>query len=139
MNTKVRDLVVSKVITTVPHKSIGHVKAIMRTKKIHSIPIVDIDGTPLGIVTAKDLIHNKSENTPISSIMSDNIHTIPLYSDISIAARMMRNKKIHHLLVTDEGKLVGILSSFDLLKLVESHRFVMKNPPTKSKKAQSRM
>lgn len=138
MNIKVKDFVVSKVVTTLPHKSIGHVKDIMRTKKIHSIPIVGPKGEPVGIVTAKDFIADLSDNTPVSKVMSDNIHTIPLYADISIAARMMRNKKIHHLLVTDEKKLVGIISTFDLIQLVEGKRFVMKNPPTKSKKSKKR-
>jgi hypothetical protein len=32
--------------------------------------------------------------------------------------------------VTHEKKVVGILSSFDLLKLVEEHRWVPKNPPS---------
>jgi len=138
MNIKVKDFVVSQVVTTLPHKSIGHVKDIMNTKKIHSIPIVGTEGEPLGIVTAKDFIQDLSDNTPVSKIMSDKIYTIPLYADISIAARMMRNKKIHHLLVTDEHKLVGIISSFDLIQLVEDKRFVMKNPPTPSKKKAKR-
>ena len=60
--------------------------------------------------------------------------TIPQYDDVSIAARIMRNHKIHHLMVTSEQKIVGVLSSFDLLKLVEGHRFVMKNAPTPSRK-----
>jgi signal-transduction protein with cAMP-binding, CBS, and nucleotidyltransferase domain len=92
----------------------------------------------VGIVTAKDLIKDIAEETPLSRVMTQDLHTIPLYADVYIAARMMRNKKIHHLLVTDEQKLVGIISSFDLLKLVEDHRFVMKNPPTPSKKASRR-
>ena len=138
MNVRVKDLAISRVITTVPHKSVKHVKEIMRTKKIHSVPIIGTEGELLGIVTTKDLIENVSEHTPINRIMSSNIHTIPLYSDISIAARMMRNKKIHHLLVTEEKKLVGIISSFDLLRLIDNHRFVMKNPPTKSKNSSKR-
>lgn len=138
MNIKVKDLMITNIVTTVPHKSIQHVKDIMKTKKIHSVPIINTDNEPVGIVTAKDLIKKFKEGTPISQIMSTNIYTIPEYSDVYIAARMMRNKKIHHLLVTDEHKLVGIISSFDLLRLVENHRFVMKNPPTKSKKASKR-
>ncbi|HMO38195.1 MAG TPA: CBS domain-containing protein [Saprospiraceae bacterium] len=139
MNVKVKDLAITQVVTTVPHKSVGHAKDIMQTKKIHSLPVVGPEGEPLGIVTSKDLIQKKlSDETPVSRIMSTNIHTIPLYADVHIAARMMRNKKIHHLLVTDEKKLVGIISSFDLLELVEQHRFVLKNPPTPSKKTTRR-
>ena len=42
----------------------------------------------------------------------------------------MRNHKIHHLAVTSEKKVVGIISSFGLMKLIEGKRFEMKNPPT---------
>ena len=50
----------------------------------------------------------------------------------------MRNHHIHHLVVTHEQKVVGMISAFDLLKLVESHRFVAKNPPTSSKRRGSK-
>jgi signal-transduction protein with cAMP-binding, CBS, and nucleotidyltransferase domain len=44
----------------------------------------------------------------------------------------MRNHNLHHVVVTDEKKIVGLLSSFDFLRLIEEHRFVMKNAPTES-------
>ena len=59
--------------------------------------------------------------------------TIPEYNDASAAARVMRNHKIHHVVVTKEKEIVGIISSFDLLQLVEDHRFVMKGAPTPKK------
>ena len=62
--------------------------------------------------------------------MTEKVYTIPEYEDVSVAARMMRNHKIHHLIVTQEQKVIGIISSYDLLKLIEGHRFVMKNPST---------
>ncbi len=65
--------------------------------------------------------------------MTKNVLTIPKYSSIHIAARIMRNHNIHHLVVTHEKKIVGVLSSFDLLALLEKHRFVSKNAPTASK------
>jgi hypothetical protein len=48
---------------------------------------------------------------------------------------MMRSKSRGcGVVVTHEKKVVGVLSSFDLLKLVEGHRFVAKNPPTESRR-----
>ncbi len=44
----------------------------------------------------------------------------------------MRNHGIHHVVVAEGQAVVGILSSFDLLRLVEDHRFVAKNAPTPS-------
>ena len=46
----------------------------------------------------------------------------------------MRNHNIHRVVVTHEKQVVGMLSAFDLLKLVEDHRYVAKNAPTQSKR-----
>ena len=70
--------------------------------------------------------------------MNANVYTVPQYADASLAARIMRNHGIHHVVVTHEKKVVGIISSFDLLRLVEEHRFVMKNAPDVSKKGGKR-
>lgn len=134
MNIKIKDLMVQSVITTFPHKSVGHAQSIMVRNKIKSIPIVDSEKQVKGIITSSDILKDHSDNTPISRVMTTKVHTVPLYSDVHIAARIMRKHKIHHLVVTDEHKIVGVLSAYDLLKLVEDHRFVLKNPPTPSKK-----
>lgn len=138
MNAKIEDLMVNSVVTTVPHKSVGHVKKIMETNNIQSVPVVGNEDEVLGIVTTQDLLTVNNEGTPIHKLMTKDVLTVPLYSDVHIAARVMRNHKIHHLVVTHEKRIVGILSSFDLLKLVEDHRFVMKNPPTPAKKRSKR-
>jgi signal-transduction protein with cAMP-binding, CBS, and nucleotidyltransferase domain len=138
MNATIEDLMVKSVVTTRPHKSVGHVKDIMKTNNIQSVPVVGEDAEVLGIITATDMLEDTSDNTPVSQVMTKKVFTVPLYSDVHIAARVMRNQKIHHVVVTHEKQLVGILSAFDLLKLVEEHRFVMKNAPTPSKKKRSK-
>ena len=139
MNVKVKDLMVESVVTTMPHKSIGHAQEIMAKNNIKSVPVVDGDKEVKGIITSTDLLEDHNEASPISTVMHTKVYSIPAYSDVTIAARMMRNHNINHLVVTDEHKLVGVLSAHDLLKLVEDHRFVMKNPPTPSKKGNKRV
>ena len=138
MNIRVQDLMVDKVITTQPHKTVGHVKGMMRNSNVRILPVVGSDGEPLGVVSASDLLEDLPESKPVSAIMTEKVYVIPQYEEVSVAARMMRNHRIHHLVVTHEGAVVGILSSFDLMKLVEGKRFVMKNPPTQSKKGKRR-
>ena len=138
MNIKVKDLMVESVVTTMPHKSIGHAQSIMTKNKIKSVPVVNGDQEIKGIITSTDLLDDLSEASPVSTVMSTKVYTIPPYSDVTIAARMMRNHGINHLIVSDEQKIVGVLSAHDLLKLVEGHRFVMKNAPTPSKKMSKR-
>ena len=138
MNIKVKDLMVKSVITTMPHKTVGHAQSIMTTNKIKSIPVVDGDKNIKGIITSSDMLKDISETTPLSHVMTTKVYTVPSYSDVHLAARIMRNHDINHIVVSDEKKIVGVLSAHDLLELIEDHRFVMKNQPTPSKKKSNR-
>lgn len=134
MTIKIDDLMIENVITAQPHQTMGHARSLMADHGIQSLPVVDGDGQPVGILTSSDFLDPPSEASPISQHMAEKVFTIPRYEGTHIAARMMRNHSIHHLVVIDEKKVVGVLSSYDLLRLVEDHRFVMKNPPTEARK-----
>jgi CBS domain-containing protein len=132
MIATVADIMTSRIVTARPHHTIAHVRSMMKKNKIHAVPIEDADGGVAGIVTAKDLADGLKADTPINQIMTERVYTIPQYNGIHQAARLMRNHRINHVVVTHEKKIVGILSSFDLLKLVEDHRFTMKAAAPKS-------
>ena len=134
MNIKIADLMVKNVVTTEPHKSIGHVKDIMTKNRISCVPVVNSQNEPVGIVTTNDFKMNRGDNSPVSQLLSGHVYAVPAYNDISVAAKVMRKHQFHHLIVTHEKEIVGIISSFDLLALLDNHKFVMKNPPTPSKK-----
>jgi len=133
MNVKVNDLMVGEVMKITPSTKLGRVREVMRERQVSCLPVVGPDDEALGVVTSTDLLADPADAAPVSSVMAKKVYTVPAYSDVSRAARVMRNQHIHHVVVTHEKKVVGILSSFDLLELVEEHRFVMKNAPTNSK------
>jgi CBS domain-containing protein len=139
MNVKVEEVMVTQVISTHERKSIGHARDIMQKNNVHSLPIVDAENKVVGIITINDIVEGVSDDTTINHVMSKKVLTIPKYSGIHVAARIMRNHHIHHLVVTHEKELVGVLSSLDLLQFVEEHRFVSKNAPTESKKSGGRI
>ena len=132
---RVEDLMAAQVMTATRHQSVGHVRDLMSKHGIHCLPVIDTDGEPVGIVTSSDLIGGKDDETLVGKVMTTEVTTVSPYAGPHLAARTMRNRKIHHLVVTDEKKVVGILSTFDLLQLVEDKRFVAKNLPTTPKKA----
>lgn len=134
MSVKVEELMTASVVTAQPHQSVEHVRNMLENNSISAVPVVDSDGHPVGIVSSTDLVHELKAGTPISQIMTEKVYTVPQYDDTSIAARVMRNHGIHRVVVTHEQKVVGMLSAFDLLKLVESHRYVARNAPTQSKR-----
>lgn len=138
MSIKVDDLMTERVVTAEPHHAVDHVRRLLERNHVSAVPIVDTEGHPVGIVSARDLRADLSGGTPVKKIMTEKVYTVPRYEDVHIAARVMRNHRIHRVVVTDEQRVVGVLSAFDLLQLVEGHRFVMKNPPTESKRKGTR-
>jgi CBS domain-containing protein len=138
MKVKVKDLMSKSVVTAQPHQTVATIRDKMAKHKLTSIPVVSTDKEPVGVISAADIVDVEKAGMPISSIMTDKVYTVPAYDDISVAARIMHNHKIHHLMVTDEKELIGIISSFDLLKLIEGHRFEIKNPSTPKTKGKGK-
>lgn len=134
MDAKVTDIMRSNVIFGTSKQTVGHIKTLMEKNNLSFIPIIDPDEYVVGVVSIKDIGSANEDTRVAEKVMVKKVFTIPQYDSAQTAARMMRNNKIHHLIVTHEKKLVGIVSSFDLLKLVEGHRFVMKNQGTKKSK-----
>lgn len=129
MKLKIADLMAKNVIVAQPHHTVDHVRNILDRNGIHAVPIAGPEGEPKGIVTSLDLAHpDVKGQSPVSQHMTTPVITVPAYNDPSAAARIMRNHKCHHVVVTHEGRIEGIISSFDLLKLVEQHQFIPKNP-----------
>lgn len=138
MNVKIDDLMVKSVMAAGSRQSVGAVRETMTAHRIQSMPVLDEEGRPLGIVTSTDVLASDKDGTEVRHIMSTEVKTVPQYGDPSLAARIMRNHRIHHLLVTHEQKVVGIVSSFDLLALIEDKRFTAKQAPTPSSKGGAR-
>ena len=132
--TQVSDLMTHEVLTVQRHEPLDKVRHLMATHGVHSVPVVGGDGEAVGIVTSLDLVREHAEGTRVGQVMTDDVLTIPQYSGIHQAARMMRNHRVHHLVVTHEKRVVGLLSSFDLLRLVENKRFTTKAGPAQTRK-----
>ena len=135
MTVKIAELMAKRVITAERHQTVGRLRDIMERNRIHAVPVVGPDGEPVGIVTTADLARRVKDQSPVSRVMSKNVTVVPAYNDASAAARIMRKRKIHHVVVTHEKRVIGIISSFDLLKLVEAHRYVAKNAPKSLRRA----
>lgn len=138
MNVKIADLMAKRVITAQPHHTVEHLRGLMQRNRIHAVPVVGPDKEALGIVTTADLAGDLKNGTHASQIMTKGIRAVPAYNDVSVAAKIMRKNKIHHVVVTHEKRVVGMISSFDLLKLVEGQRFAAKGAPTESKKGEKK-
>ncbi|NOJ26878.1 MAG: hypothetical protein DA330_02560 [Nitrososphaera sp.] len=102
----------------------------MRDKKISSLVVVDKKNKtePLGIITERDLVHRvcakgvSSKDVAVQQIMSTPIATIDPNSTVEVAADLMLNNKVRHLLVVDEDRRpIGILAPSDLNKYLRAN------------------
>lgn len=138
MNIRIADIMTRRVVVAQPHHTIGHVRQLMERNRIGALPVFGPDNEALGIVTSSDLLRRHKDESPCSRIMSDGVRAVPAYNEVSVAARIMRKHKIHHVVVTKEKKVVGMISSFDLLKLVDGNRFQLRQAPTPAKNKKRR-
>lgn len=138
MNVTVAEIMTSPVMTVMKHQTAGHVAAMMRDHAVSAIPVVGAQREPLGVITATDLLASRSDATPVAAFMAKPPLAVHPADGPHVAARIMRNHHIHHVLVVDHHEVVGIVSAFDLLELVEEHRFVAKAAPTPSRRSAAR-
>jgi CBS domain-containing protein len=96
----------------------------MRDKNVSSLLVVDNsnDGKPTGIVTERDLVRKvcindaSSKHTMIQGITSSPLVTIDAVSSVEVAADIMIQNKVRHLLVVEDNdvnKPLGILTPGD--------------------------
>jgi CBS domain-containing protein len=126
------------VMTITPHQSAGHARELMTRHRVSALPVVGPDNDPVGIVTASDLLDGPADGTPVGDFAKKQVYTVHPGDGPHVAARIMRNHHLHHVVVVEESTVVGMLSTFDLLRLVEDHRYVAKNAPTPPKRSPSR-
>lgn len=131
----VRDYMTQKVFTLRADKKLFAAQEIMNWARIRHVPVVDKDNRLVGVISHRDLLHASLSaianpvpeverkqflsTIPIEKVMRTEIQTIGPDAPIQEAAKLMRSKKIGCLPVLTEGKLVGIISEHDLLRIVE--------------------
>lgn len=100
---------------------VGDAHQIMSEHRIGGIPVVDEAGFLKGIVTNRDLRFESEKARPIAEVMTtENLVTTPNGTDLKRAGEILRDNKIEKLPVVDaEGKLVGLITYRDIIKLQE--------------------
>jgi IMP dehydrogenase len=115
-------------VTLSPDATVGEALALMRENKIGGIPIVDAQHKLVGILTNRDLRFEINRKIKVSEVMTkDNLITAPEGTDLKKAELVFRKNKIEKLpVVTKQGKLIGLVTFGDILKL-KSHPHAVKD------------
>lgn len=141
---RVKDLMTKDVVTVGTQDSIGEALTLMSENRVSALPVVDSHNRCVGMLSTSDLVDmtreldydlslmsvddsgafgillarlsERSGEESVQSFMSDSVTAIGPETPIAVATREMLCNQIHHLpVVNDHGRLVGIVSSIDIL------------------------
>ncbi len=119
-NEEISDYMVSPVLSVSPDTLTQEAAQIMESNHVGSLLVKDGPNF-VGIITETDLTRKilakglKDKNPCVRDIMTSPLQTIDCHEPIVDANQLMANKRIRHLAVTDNEKVVGILSVRDLI------------------------
>ena len=114
------DYISSPVLSVDSEVTVQEAAHYMRAHKIGAVFVKD-EGEFVGIVTDRDLTGKvvgkglNAESTIITSIMTSPILSFDRYLPVEEARKFMHKNKIRHLAITEEEKIVGVLSVKDLV------------------------
>ena len=115
----VEDVMTRAIISVTNETTVFQVAKMMEQGGIGAV-LVKKNGHLSGIITDRDyatkiVAHNRPSDTPVEQIMSSPLITINFDESISDAAERMTSKKIRKLAVTDNGNIIGLITSTDLV------------------------
>lgn len=142
---RARDIMTEDVITVKSSTTVEELARLLMKNQISGAPVVDEEGSLIGIVTENDLItQNKRLHIPtilrlfdafiplgtsrlereikkmtattVGEICTEKVITVEPDTPIDEVATIMTEKKIHLIPVVKEGKIVGIIGKRDIIK-----------------------
>jgi len=91
---------------------------LMNEYKIGGIPVTDKEGKLKGIVTSRDLRFENDRKRKITEVMTTNLITTDLHTNLEAASRILQKHKIEKLPMVDaKGRLKGLITYKDITKI----------------------
>jgi signal-transduction protein with cAMP-binding, CBS, and nucleotidyltransferase domain len=128
--TKIGDLMTEKLETIEASLSGQEAAMKMRDRNVSSLVVIDANSKTVGIITERDLVRKvcvhdaSSRDTSIRDIMSDALVTTDAISEVGVAADIMIQNQVRHLLVVkdeDINKPLGIITPSDLARYLKEN------------------
>lgn len=109
------DIMTTDVYTVSADTPVENAARQMFEKHISGLPVVDSDGRLAGVVTEFDVIARAGER--VEDIMTRSVVSVGEATDTETIARMLIEQKIRRLPVVRDGRVIGIISRSDLIRL----------------------
>jgi signal-transduction protein with cAMP-binding, CBS, and nucleotidyltransferase domain len=121
MNTPISSLMNSPVWSVGMDDTVQAIEALMSEHKLSWVPVIEPSGAPVGVIALSDLMQfHAREGDPAAVCAWQVCHYKPISvtADTSVAevARLMLAHKIHHVVVTKNDSMVGVVSALDFMR-----------------------
>ena len=115
-----------RVITIRPEQSVRQALGLLAQHNIGALIVVSETGAAVGIVSERDIVreavrHERVFERTVESLMTRDVVVGVPADDVASVAHTMTERRIRHLPVLDEGRLVGIVSIGDVVKAQRDH------------------
>jgi len=102
-------------------QTVGQVEALFAERKLSWAPVLEPQGEIIGVVSAHDLVQFHAQGRDAATVPAWQLCTykpITVSGDTPMAevAREMVARHIHHVVVTEQGRVAGVVSSLDFVR-----------------------
>ncbi|MFZ2632577.1 MAG: CBS domain-containing protein [Desulfosalsimonadaceae bacterium] len=117
----------SEVYSIPPHATVYETLQMLADKNVGALLVMQ-DDSVAGIISERDyarkvVLKGKfSKDVPVSEIMSSHILRIDPDQDIETCMELMSDKRVRHLPVFENNRVVGIISIGDIVKAIIEHK-----------------
>jgi predicted transcriptional regulator len=125
---KVSDYMDTVVQTLNPETQILDAVDFLLEKHVTGAPVVDGENRVVGILTEKDCLNllaaGSEASVPqgcVADFMATEVQTIPPDMDVYFCAGLFMNTTVRRFPVVDQGKLVGAITRFDILRAIQKN------------------
>ena len=131
---RVSEVMSAPVCTVDASEVVGSVRDLMLGEGIHGIPVLDDGGGVVGLITSSDMVEEWAPEMGVATVMSTEVRTAAPDTTLVEAARLMLADRLHHLVVIERGAVVGMVTSFDLLRELAGEVEAASSLPTASRR-----
>ena len=131
---RVTELMVTDVQTVAPDAVVQDAATVLADSHISALPVVDGIGRMVGVISRTDILASEEEaegegtrqalmqESLVRDLMTSPALTIGPEADIKEAAQQMLYTGVHRLFVTADNRVVGVISTTDIVRAVATGR-----------------
>lgn len=122
MNRTISSMMTKQTVSVAMDDSITQVENVLRSNNLSAVPVLErANGAALGIISSRDLTRFHFEKKDAGAVHAWEICS---YKPLEVSpdalasevARLMLSKGVHHILVTENRAIVGIVSALDFVR-----------------------